>query len=270
MYSKNFTSFLKEAQFTFEILASGITQLGKVNYAKKGLYFTSFTSISTGLERIGKICLILDYSIRNNGNYQSAKNLKNDIGHDLQELYKKSKEIIVHYDFKLNYLQDLEDPIYIEILSILSNFAKGDRYSNIDFLVNNKPKNDPIKDWHLKVDQVLFEKRVSQAKKNKIKFNSEMAERILGGLSIVQHLSESGLELNDIETSSYQTGVASAVAKYRQLYTVHIIRYWVDLLQKLQYEAYKKNLDIPHFSEIFAIFNNEDSDLLTRKTFERL
>ena len=136
--------------------------------------------------------------------------------------------------------------------------------------MNNKPKNDPIKDWHLKVDRVLFEKRVSQAKKDKIKFNSEMAGRILSGLSIVQHLSESGLELNDIETSSYQTGVASAVAKYRQLYTVHVIRYWVDLLLKLQYEAYKKNLDIPHFSEIFAIFNNKDSYLLTRKMYERL
>jgi hypothetical protein len=270
MLSKNFHSFLKEAQFTFEILASGVTKLGKVNYAKKGMYFTSFTSISTGLERIGKICLILDYSIRNNGDFPSAKSLKYGIGHGLQELYNKSKEIITHYNFSLNHLQDLQDPIYIEILSILSNFDKGDRYSNIDFLVNNNSQNDPIKDWHIKIDQVLFEKRVSKAKKDRIIFNSELAGRILGGHSIVRHLSETGLELNDIETSSYQTGVSSAVAKYRQLYMLHIIRYWVDLLREPQSEADMKNLDILHFTEIFAIFYNEDNYLITRKTFERL
>lgn len=34
-YNKNFSALLKEAQFTKEILAIGVTQLYKANYAKK-------------------------------------------------------------------------------------------------------------------------------------------------------------------------------------------------------------------------------------------
>jgi len=49
MFTENFKALLNEGQFTHELLANGITQLGKVNYAKKGLYFSSFSLLSTGL-----------------------------------------------------------------------------------------------------------------------------------------------------------------------------------------------------------------------------
>ena len=36
--NKTFLAFLEEAQFTKEILAIGVTQLYKANYASKGIY----------------------------------------------------------------------------------------------------------------------------------------------------------------------------------------------------------------------------------------
>ncbi len=267
---KTFWTLLNEGQFTFEILAIGVTQLGKVNYAKKGIYFTSFISLTTGLERIGKLCLILDFCIKNEGSFPDEDFLKKQIGHDLEKLYKKSQEIIVEQNFKLSHLQVLDSQIHKDILSILSRFARGDRYSNINYLIKSNSQSDPIREWNLKVDQVIFENRISQKKKDKIAFNAKLAGQLFGGYSMVKFRSETGEELNDIEKSSFATGVTQAVSKYRQLYVLHIIRYWVDFLRVLQYKAYKQNIEVPHFSEIFAIFNNDDSYLLTRKTFERL
>ena len=67
MFDPTFVAFLEEAQFTKEILGIGVTQLFKANYATKGIYYQSFTCLSTGLERFAKLCLILNYYICNTG-----------------------------------------------------------------------------------------------------------------------------------------------------------------------------------------------------------
>lgn len=53
LLSESFKALLKEAQFTKEMLGSGATQIRNACYASKGVYFHAFTSLSTGLERIG-------------------------------------------------------------------------------------------------------------------------------------------------------------------------------------------------------------------------
>ncbi|PZR22998.1 MAG: hypothetical protein DI539_04255 [Flavobacterium psychrophilum] len=270
MFSKNFITLLNEAQFTADILASGITQIGKINYAKKGLYFTSFTSLSTGLERIGKLCLIVDFYLQNN-KFPDDKILKNEIGHDLEKLYEKSKEIINYHNIKLSFLENLDDQIYTDILSILSRFAKGDRYSNINFLSQSKFQADPIHEWYTKVETILFDKRVSQGKKNSISQKAKFVNQMIGKNSSVLYFDEKGNVLKSIEEASFKTGLYEAVSKYRQLYIAQIIRYWIEILRELHYISIKKkSTDIPHFGEVFPIFYNEDSYLLTRKNFERI
>lgn len=53
-----FYALLEEAKFTREIPGSGVTQIDRANYAQKGIYFQAFSSLSIGLERIGKLCVI--------------------------------------------------------------------------------------------------------------------------------------------------------------------------------------------------------------------
>ncbi len=271
MFNKNFIKLLNEAQLTNEILASGTTQIGKVNYAKKGMYFAAFTSLSTGLERIGKLCIIIDYYIANNGTFPSENTLKNDIGHNLEKLYKKSKEIIVRHNMKLNFLQNLDSEIHQNILSILSSFAKGDRYSNINFLIQSKSQSDPIYEWYIKVEEVLFHLKVSNFTKNKISENAKEVDRVLGENSSALFFNETGDLIRTIGESSLKTGMAEAVRKYRQLLVAQIIRYWVEILSELNYKTIKsRSINIPHFREIFTIFYNDDRYLLTRKDFERI
>jgi hypothetical protein len=86
----------------------------------------------------------------------------------------------------------------------------------------------------------------------------------------VFHMSETGEEITDLEEASRMTGIYEAVAPYRQLYVLQIIRYWVELLLSLQDAAMKTgSQDIPSFSEIFRAFYNDDAYIRTRKTWDK-
>lgn len=266
--NKIFQIIGSEAQFTKEILGSGVTQLGKTNYGQKGVYFQAFTSISTGLERIGKLCVILDYYIDNKGVFPKGKFEKIEVGHDLEKLFLKSKEIINKHKVKFHFSNDLTSDIHTEILSILSNFAKGDRYSNFNFLVASKSENDPIKDWSNNIDQKIFEQRVSNSKKEKVKINAQQIDQMIGKFTLMNHSDELVNEITDVDRVNYLTGITDAILKFRQLYILQIIRYWVEILRDLQYKAMSfNNQDIPFMTDIFAMFLKPDSYFKTRNTF---
>lgn len=266
-----FDALNKEAQFTCEMLCSGVTQIRKANYAKRGIYFQAFTSLSTGLERIGKLCLILDYSIKNNGNCPEDNYLKNKIGHDIEKIYQNVLELKQEYQFNFHFLQDLNLDIYQTILSILSRFGKGDRYSNIDLIVNKRTYDDPIRIWYEQVDLYFFRNSVSLRKKKRIRNNSQIISQFMEPFTRVRHTGEDENDILSVEDASYRTGVFEAVGPYRQLYTFHIIRFFVEILDCLQYKIIKEyRFEIPYFSEIFRVFYNDDSYIKSRKTWEMI
>lgn len=267
MFNSTFTALSKEGQFAYEILHSGVTQIRKANYAKKGIYYQSFINLTVGIERIAKLCILLDYYIENNGTFPDKK-FPRKIGHDINKLYDKSNEIKQKYNFKFNYLNELNS-IHIDILKILSDFATKDRYENINILVNDKQNNNPIELWYNNVDKILFDKHVSKKKKSNILKNAEIAHTLLSPFSIVRHSSEDNKEVNNVKEASMRTGIYEAVSPYRQLYVIQIIRYWTELLWKLQYRAMDLGKDeIPYFSDMFGCFYNSDSYLKTRKNYE--
>ena len=265
-----FHILIDEAQFTREILGNAVTRIGKANYSQKGIYFEAFTGLSTGLERIGKLCLIVDYYITHDGTFPSENLLKNEFGHDLSKIYDKSQTIVKKRILQFSFQEKIEDPIQVDILKILSNFAKGDRYSNIDFLVNSKNQSDPTKNWHERVDKKLYENRVSEQKKRKINDKAKYLNQMFGQSIGVLFQSESREEINDLEKSIFLSGMSESIEKYRRLYILQIIRYWVEIIRNLQYLALESNLrEIPWFTEIFAIFYNDDTFFLRRKNYEK-
>ncbi len=245
----------KEAQFTCEMLCAGVTQIRNANYARRGIYFQAFTSLSTGLERIGKLCLILEYSIKNNGNYPDDDYLKKKIGHDIEEVYQKVLELKQEYQFDFHFLQDLDLDIYQTIISILSRFGKGDRYSNIDLIVNKRTYDDPIRIWYEQVDLYFFRNSVSLRKKKRIRNNSQIIGQLMEPFTIVRQTGEDENDILSVEDASHRTGIFEAVGPYRQSYTFHIIRFFVEMLDCLQYKIMKESrFEIPDFSEIFRVF----------------
>lgn len=271
MLTPTFNALLREAEFTKEMLGTGATQIRVANYATKGVYFQAFTSLSTGLERIGKLCLMLDHFIETQGTFPTLREMKHQIGHKLELLYDRSQEVVHRRSIRLRLTQNLSDPVQAAIISVLHDFAEGDRYSNIDVLVGGTPSSDPIARWFNEVDSPLYASRVSKRKKEQIAHNARIGARLLGAFSMVIHTSETGDSISDFEEGSWRTGMWEAVAPYRQLAVLQIIRYWAELIGELGHIAQAvASEDIPYFSEVFAIFYNEDSYLRTRKTWEKL
>ena len=87
MFSATFDALRKEALFTREVFGAGATQIRAANYACKGVYFQAFTSLSTGLERIGKLCLMIDHYLDNNGRFPDASYMKSEICHNIVTIY---------------------------------------------------------------------------------------------------------------------------------------------------------------------------------------
>lgn len=93
----------------------------------------------------------------------------------------------------------------------------------------------------------------------------------IGGVfrMMVRHVAETTDEINSVEDGSQRTGMWQAMAPFRQLYVLQIIRYWAELLGELQNRSQRISHDIPFFSEVFARFYNNDEFLRTRKTWEK-
>ena len=267
MNGKYTDALCKEALFTGEMLCAGYTQIRKANYAKRGVYFQAFTSLSTGFERIAKLCYLLIYSIEHDGNFPPDKHMKNEIGHDIIKLYKKILDFKNKNNIEYDFLQDLDKPIYQSILNVLSRFGKGDRYANIDLLINNRAYEDPISVWYRDVDSVIFQEKIPETKKEKIKENAALIHVITSEFVMIAHTGEDGAEINEAYEGSFRTGLNEAVAPYRQLYVFHIIRFFVESLHKIECIVRREQLfKVPYFMDIFRVFYNEDSYFKNRKT----
>ncbi len=268
MFSKHYVALTKEALFTKEMLGLGATQIRKANYAAKGIYFQAFSGLATGLERLGKLCLLIDYYADHDGAFPNTAYMKHEIGHDILLISRKLSLIRERRALKGRFLSELSDPIHQSILLTLSHFAKGDRYSNIDLLVGSPNQSDPILEWNKSVDTPLFVAQVSDKAKDRIRKSAQEVGELMAGHVIVLHTSETGESISDITVASELTGVFESVAPFRQLFVLQIIRQWVDTLCSLQYIAMGlEKDDVPYFSEIFAGFRAEDSFMRTRKTW---
>jgi hypothetical protein len=59
-------ALLREAALVRHLLGSGVTALGRADYATGlGEYYSAFFGLSIGLERLAKLVLVADYAISN-------------------------------------------------------------------------------------------------------------------------------------------------------------------------------------------------------------
>jgi len=271
-FNSTFLAFLNEAQFTKELLAIGVTQLRKANYATKGIYYQSFTCLSTGIERMEKLCLILDYYILNDGILPHENYIRSH-GHKTLILFQKCQEIAKQQQIKFRFSCKLNDDIHQSIIEVLNNFSESSgRYSNINILfAKNTEENDCICQWYNNVDCKIYNQRISLKKKAGIESRATVIGTVMDHFASVCYATEDNAELNNVMEASRRTGIWEAVAPYRQLYMLQIIRYLTELLIELGYKAMKGHSeDIPHFGEIFGLFYNDDTYFRGRKTWDKL
>lgn len=265
--SPTFRALQREALLTKQMLGAGATYIYKANYALHGMYFQAFTSLSVGLERIGKLCVMLDHVVDNGGAFPSDAHMRT-VGHDLVGLYKRSQTIKLSRKFNFRSLQDLSDPTRYSILEILSSFAKGDRYANINLLSGKAVSRDSMAAWASVVDEKLYQDKVTAKKKALIQTQVQQCAS-MDRHTFVFHAAEDGSPILTYGDGLLRELKRKAVAPYRQLLVLQIIRYWVDLL--LELEAIARTVlpsDIPVFSEILGPLANDDAYIRTRRTWD--
>lgn len=261
--NKKWLALSNEVAFARSTLGLGVTQIQYANYAELGIYWQSFTNLSVGLERLAKLVILLDY-LHCNGDYPDFQTLRS-YGHDLNKLYAISKKIILNHNIKFDFIDNLDSEIHINILTILSNFAKGDRYANLDFLTGMNDKN-PVSDWSLKVDNWIWENKISEKTKDRIIANASLWRIIPSSCLFITEVNEI---IRSSEKASILTGKWQAVTPYRKLYLVQIIRYWVEILLWLQNSCHQQGIEVPYFSEDFPLFLQKDDYIKRRKNWTK-
>lgn len=266
-----FNALKNEAQFTKEVLGAGATSIRKANYSEKGIYFQAFTSLSTGFERMAKICVIIDKYIANNGNFQKTSSIRGKFGHNLTKLNKEIKNINEKRSMQIFFEYENCEKYWAKIIKILSDFGKGDRYSNIDSLLKKDLQKDPIERWVTEVDNLFYIEKVSKRKKDEIKREADFIGPEIENMTLVDHTSEKGEKIDTVKDGLELSMIQKATSVYRQFFVVKLIRFYMEILWNLQNEAQKFGREeIPFFHEIFGGFFVPDSKIKRKKRWDNV
>ncbi len=248
-----------EILFTKWLLGHGLTYLRKACFTDKGIYFDSFNSLSLGLERLCKICIILDY-IKREGKYPES-NYITKFGHNLEKLIIKLESISIN---KCEFTK-----LHRLIISHLSKFAdsKG-RYSNINFITNGATQ-DPIDEWS-KIDQYIIEHSLTSYDKKRCKksekhyqFGNTIPTIALG------YESDKRKNINSSDDFFHQYAKFELVSGYRVLFLIQIIQKLFNVLEGINTNL-PKELYLWELDRVFSVFfYGTDSGKRKRRNFMR-
>jgi hypothetical protein len=93
----------REAVLVRHLVGSGVTALGRANYADKtGEYYTDFFGLSVGLERLAKLILVADHALSHNGQ-MPHQNVVSKFEHKLSDLMNAVEAVVPKHDLKLDF-----------------------------------------------------------------------------------------------------------------------------------------------------------------------
>lgn len=253
-----------ELNFTRELLGLGLTNIRKANFQNKGIYLQAFSNLSLGLERMMKVCCILQY-YSTHKKFPNSKEIKK-YGHDLEKLFS--------YISSLYPIENKLTDIHYKILSHLSEFASGSgtRYSNINFIGNNED-NDPIYNWHKEIDIFIYEHMLTARQKksilDKIQYQQSIYRRIVP--AFVFFVSEENKEILDTDNLTEIFYKISSISGYRVLLIIEILEYIFNILEHINNKNSHTDYFLLDLGRLFAtFFYGSNTEKRTRKDFTRL
>ena len=267
--SKVFSLIQNECLFAQDLLSLGVNQLSKADIFHKGIYYQCLTTLSTGIERLQKLIIVLD-KYKTDGTFLSENELKR-LGHSIVLLYNQCDTIGKKYNISTDFseTQQIYDEI-IETLSLFASYEKENRYYNLNYLsIVNDENGDLPKDciymWHEKVDGYIWENKIPDKIKRKLICNSMALGNMINEGARISFESETREEISDGTDMLLNINVSDVCKKYRRLYVVQIIRYLSNILNCFSQDM--KDENIPYLPDFFLMFRLMDEDILRRKTY---
>jgi hypothetical protein len=265
-----FHAISREAAVAAEHLANGATILGKANYANHAHYEQAFFALSTGIERSTKLIFVIDHALDNAGTFPTSKQLR-AYGHDLRSLLDQADAIAERRGLAADSRLP-RTPIHDGIITVLTDFANNvTRYYNFDLISGDaraSQRNDPTKEWFQNVVRPVLAAHYDNRTRERHRRNAQMVSSLLEDVASVHHFSEDGQPLDTMYSASLQTGTTEFAKPYVRMYVMQIARFLGKVLSELAYGSYEAKLDtVPHLSEFFALFYNDDKYFFRRKTW---
>lgn len=258
----------REATSAAEHMASGVTALGRANYAQEAYYTQAFFSLSIGFERCGKVALVVDHALDHGGVFPSDQVLRG-YGHDLKALLVRCETIATKWQVAR---PPPSSAIHEGIVETLSDFATNlTRYYDLE-LVTGAPtaanRDGPIAAWFHRVTEPVLALHYKEHHRRKHEQDARLVEELMGNFTLVRHHAETGAEIRTVFEGAIRTAVTEFSRPWERMYVLQISRFLADVMSTLGLLAQDQQLaDVPYFPEIFAIFRNEDAYLRGRKTW---
>lgn len=262
----------REAGIAAELIASGVTLLGRANYAHDGLYGQAFFNLSIGFERAGKLIYIADHAIEHAGVFPTNDELKRDIGHDLDKLFKYADDVAARRRAGKEYAERPNAPINEGIVKTLTEFAKRTRYYNLDVVTQGSMAygtRDPMRTWDEQIIRPVIQKHCAPKQRALIEANARAMEAAYGDHSMVVHTDEAGNSMNTVFAAVHRMGETDIARKWVPLYVLQLARWMALLIADLSHEGgYQRRIEaLFGLDEHFALFRHNDRFLKSRKTW---
>ncbi|MCY3824215.1 MAG: hypothetical protein OXG62_10140 [Nitrospinae bacterium] len=260
----------REASLVRHLIGSGVTSLGKANYAdKEGEYYTAFFGLSIGLERLAKLILVADFTILNDGQMPAEEVVRN-FGHKLVLLLDTVNEISINHNLVLEYTRPNSEisNVIVECLDAFADASRG-RYANFASLGDpNLGPEEPIRKWWGDVvELILAEHYYGKPVQERVEGNATIIDSLMSSVSTVFYFDEEGDAIKDVYSASVRTGQTEIVQCFSRFYALMVVRWLSDVFSQLSQKACGEH-NVEAFFGVYEYFNTyrvADNFLKTRK-----
>jgi len=273
----------REAQFTAEILAVGVTAINKADYTRTAHYAQMFFCLSIGLERAAKLTLCLEHialngQLPNRSTIRKFRQYRHKLKILLREVERVGEALIPNGE---NHTRLPNTSITDNIVRILSDFSNNiTRYYNLE-AIGSSVRNDaydPIAAWYNDVMMLALRNHVTKRQLT----NVEKIVRAMGtrmeGTTFVNLLREDLKPVKDVYTLLARIGLDDISKSYTRMYVLQICRVIAAVIVEISYIAQSKlnatssnggknTTDLPFMREIFGLFMCDDKYFRSRKTW---
>ena len=268
-FDKKFTLLVQESHLTKNTILSGFDFLLKANYFqdKDGYFYSSFFSISIGMERLLKLAVITHYMLTNKYATPTVKQLKTKFGHNVKILYGECMKLMPIYHPKQTKLET-EDQALIDFFT---EYAANSRYFNLNEVCEARMDRSPLDKW-LEIARSVYERHTSYQDRQKC------AMDLLYGMdrtgrqnTFTNYLDESGhpMMVFDCLHRQYVIKKNAPLVIWR---LVEILRPIYILLEAMAHKAseYETSQDkpimiIPHYEDFFYFLLADKAAIKRRK-----
>jgi hypothetical protein len=264
--------FLQQEAYLFQFcISSGLTHLSKCGSSDKGPFYGGLFNLSLGIERLLKVVVVIDYFIDNNFSFPSKKSLK-DRGHNIAELFAICEEISAKR-CPSNLFVGNKNIIDGDIIAVLSSFALGSRYANLNNLEHGIRQRDPLEAWHSILKAVYTEDVSLRSRQRNQMWSQHVGNTLQDRVAILS----SGLqgESLSLETATELNGIIRAATPYVRLRICRLLRSAKKVLDTLSFNAQQlerkgvpAQASIPFMDEFLQFLNLDDRDLRLKKRFD--